>query len=79
MSTLDREPGGARGGARDGARGGIRRYFRRGPWENAATAVIGLGVFMLMQPFTLWLFSYSFVVILAGTIGFVIVSHFPEE
>ncbi len=60
-------------------RGGIRRYFRRGPWENAATAVIGLGVFMLMQPFSLWLYGQSFAVILAGTIGFLIVSHFPEE
>ena len=60
-------------------RGGLRRLFRRGPWENAATVLIGLGVFMLMQPFTLWLYSHSFVVILIGTIGFVIVSHFPEE
>jgi hypothetical protein len=33
--------------------GGLRRLFRRGPWEDAATAVIGLGVFMLMQPFVL--------------------------
>ncbi len=54
------------------------RIFRRAPWENGATALIGLGVFMLMQPFSLWLFSNSFAVILAGTIGFVIVSHFPE-
>ena len=40
--------------------------------------LIGLGVFMLMQPFSLTGFSYSFAVILAGTVGFVIVSHFPE-
>ena len=59
--------------------GGLRRLFRRTPWENAATAVIALGVVMLMQPFALWLYSHSFVVILAGTIGFVIVSHFPED
>jgi hypothetical protein len=58
---------------------GLRRLFRRAPWENAATAVIGLGVVMLMQPFALWLYSHSFVVILIGTIGFVIVSHFPED
>jgi hypothetical protein len=58
---------------------GRRRWFRRGPWENAATALIGLGVVMLMQPFALWLYTHSFVVILVGTIGFVIVSHFPEE
>jgi hypothetical protein len=40
--------------------------------------LIGLGVVMLMQPFSLSLFSYSFVTILAGTLGFVIVSHFPD-
>jgi len=57
----------------------MTRIFRRGPWENAASAVIALGVFMLMQPFSMWLFSNSFVVILVGTIGFVIVSHFPEN
>jgi hypothetical protein len=56
----------------------MRRYFRRGPWENAASALIALGVFMLMQPFSLWVYSHSFTVILAGTLGFVVVSHFPE-
>jgi hypothetical protein len=55
-----------------------RRLFRRGPWENAATALIGLGVVALMQPFSLTLYTYSFVTILAGTVMFVIVSHFPE-
>ncbi len=57
---------------------GPARFFRRGPWENAATAAIAAGVVMLMQPFSLTLFGYSFAVILAGTIGFVVVSHFPE-
>jgi len=57
----------------------MTRIFRRGPWENAASALIALGVFMLMQPFSMWLYSNSFVVILVGTIGFVIVSHFPED
>jgi hypothetical protein len=55
------------------------RFFRRGPWENSATALIGAGVFMLMQPFSMWLYSWSFAVILIGTIGFVIVSHFSES
>ena len=54
------------------------RIFRRGPWENAATAVIALGVFMLTQPFSLGLFAYSFTVILVGTLGYAIVSHFPD-
>ena len=57
----------------------LRRFFRRGPWEVFATVLIALGVFMLMQPFSLWLFGQSFGVILTGTIGFVIVSHFPED
>jgi len=56
----------------------VGRYFRRGPWEAAATALIAIGVVMLMQPLSMTLFSYSFAVILAGTVGFLIVSHFPE-
>ena len=53
-------------------------WLRRGPSEAVAMTLIGLGVVMLMQPFSLDLFSYSFVTILAGTLGFVIVSHFPD-
>ncbi len=53
-------------------------WLRRGPCETAAMALIGLGVVMLMQPLSLNLYSYSFVTILAGTLGFVIVSHFPD-
>jgi hypothetical protein len=56
----------------------LRRIFRRGPWENIATALIGIGVVALMQPFSLTVYTYSFVTILAGTVMFVIVSHFPE-
>jgi CO dehydrogenase/acetyl-CoA synthase delta subunit len=53
-------------------------WLRRGPCEGITMTLIGLGVVMLMQPFSLNLFSYSFVTILAGTLGFVIVSHFPD-
>ena len=56
----------------------MSRYFRRGPWENAAVVLIALGIVMLMQPFALALFTWSFVTILAGTAMIVIVSHFPE-
>ena len=52
--------------------------LRRGPWEMVATILIGLGVVMLMQPFVLWAFTYSFIVTLVGTVMFIIVSHFPE-
>ncbi len=55
-----------------------RRLLRRGPWENVATAIIGLGIVMLMQPLLLALFTWSFLVILFGTVMFIIVSHFPD-
>lgn len=52
--------------------------FRRGPWEMAMTVLISAGIFMLVQPFALSLFTFSFITILIGTLGFVVVSHFPE-
>ncbi len=56
----------------------LRKMFRRVIWENLSTAIILIGVFMLLQPFQMVLYSYSFIVILIGTIGFVITSHFPD-
>ncbi|KAJ54431.1 hypothetical protein ACMU_18565 [Actibacterium mucosum KCTC 23349] len=52
--------------------------LRRGPWEMVASILIAIGVVMMMQPFVLALFSYSFIVTLVGTVMFIIVSHFPE-
>ena len=52
--------------------------LRRGPWEMLATILIALGVVMLMQPFFLWAYTWSFLVTLTGTVMFIIVSHFPE-
>lgn len=52
--------------------------FRRGAWEMVASILIALGVIMLMQPFILTLFTYSFIVTLVGTVMFLVVSHFPE-
>jgi hypothetical protein len=52
--------------------------LRRGPWENLATIVIAIGVLMLMQPFSLSLYTYSFVTMLSGTVMFIVVSKFPE-
>ena len=57
---------------------GLSRWFRRGPWETVTMTLIGGGIVMLVQPLSIDLYSYSFVTILAGTIGYVIVSHFPE-
>ncbi len=52
--------------------------FRRGAWEMLASVLIALGVFMLMQPFWMVAFTYSFIVTLIGTVMFIIVSHFQE-
>lgn len=52
--------------------------LKRGPWEMLATILIGLGVFMLMQPFVLWAYTYSFITTLIGTVMFIIVSHFKD-
>ncbi len=52
--------------------------FRRGPWEMVATVLIACGVAMMMQPFILTGFTYSFSVTLVGTLMFIVVSHFPE-
>jgi len=62
----------------DTKRTGLAKFFRRGPWENATIIMIGLGIFMLMQPFHMVLFTYSFNVILIGTLAYIIASHFPE-
>ena len=52
--------------------------LRRGPWEMVASVIIALGVIMLMQPFALWAYTWSFLVTLTGTVMFIVVSHFPE-
>jgi hypothetical protein len=54
------------------------RRFRRSEWEMLASALIALGVVMLMQPLSLTLFTFSFPVTLIGTVMFIVVSHFPE-
>lgn len=58
----------------------LHRLFRlrRDAWEMVASTLIALGVVMLMQPLSLTLYSYSFLVTLVGTVMFIIVSHFPE-
>jgi hypothetical protein len=60
------------------ARSGWTRWLRRGPWEAGAMTLIAGGIVMMVQPWSIDLYSYSFVTILAGTLGFVVVSHFAE-
>ncbi len=54
------------------------RWLRRGPMETLATALIAAGVLMLLQPFALVLYTYSFVTTLIGVVMFTVVSKFPE-
>ncbi len=51
--------------------------FRRGPWEMLASVLIALGVVMMMQPWVLALYTWSFLVTLIGTVMFMVVGKFP--
>jgi VIT1/CCC1 family predicted Fe2+/Mn2+ transporter len=59
-------------------RGLMAKILRRGPLEAVATTIIAIGVIMLMQPFFLTLYSWSFVTTLFGTVMFTIVSKVRE-
>ena len=59
-------------------RGLMDKVLRRGPLEAVATAIIAAGVVMLMQPFFLTLYSWSFATTLFGTVLFTIVSKVRE-
>jgi hypothetical protein len=59
-------------------RGFMDKILRRGPLEAVATSIIAIGVIMLMQPFFLVLYSWSFVTTLFGTVMFIIVSKVRE-
>jgi len=59
-------------------RGFADRILRRGPLEAIATMIIAAGVVMLMQPFFLTLYSWSFATTLFGTVMFTLVSKVRE-
>jgi hypothetical protein len=46
--------------------------------ERVAMGIMALGALMMFQPFALAIYSYSFVVILIGTLMFIVVSHFAD-
>ena len=77
-----RPPEGARAGSGAAQRSARNsrwpKWLRRGPLEMAACVVIALGIFMMLQPFALVLFTWSFVTTLAGVAMFTIVSKFPD-
>lgn len=53
-------------------------WLRRGRMENAAIMVIALGVAMMVQPFSIDIYGWSFAMTLTGVAMFTIVSKFPE-
>jgi hypothetical protein len=59
-------------------RGFADKVLRRAPLEAIATTIIAAGVVMLMQPFFLALYSWSFATTLFGTVMFIIVSKVRE-
>ena len=59
-------------------RGFTDKILRRGPLEAVATTIIAIGVIMLMQPFFLVLYSWSFATTLSGTVMFIVVSKVRE-
>ena len=46
--------------------------------ELLACIVIALGIFMMLQPLALALYTWSFVTTLVGTVLFMVVSKFPN-
>ena len=48
-------------------------------WERASASLLGAGLVMLMQPWSLTLFSYSFPVVLAGVALFSIAVKLPQD
>jgi hypothetical protein len=54
------------------------KALRRGPMETLACGVIAAGIFMMLQPLAMVLFTWSFVTTLVGTVMFMVVSKFPD-
>ena len=54
------------------------KWARRGRMEMLACIVIAAGFLMMLQPFALVLYTWSFLTMLVGTVMFIVVSKFPE-
>ena len=53
-------------------------WLRRNTLELVACVIIAAGIVMLLQPFALFLYTWSFVTMLFGTVMFMVVSKFPQ-
>ncbi len=56
----------------------LKRWMSRERWEPASMALIGLGLLMLMQPWLLDIYSYSFAVLLAGVAAYTVAGKLPS-
>jgi hypothetical protein len=56
----------------------LPKWLRRGRMELIACGFITLGILMLLQPFALILYTWSFVTMLFGTVMFTLVSKLPQ-
>ena len=54
------------------------KHLRRGPMELLACIVITVGIVMMLQPFAMTLYTWSFATTLFGTVMFMVVSKFPN-
>jgi hypothetical protein len=54
------------------------RALRRRPMEMLACIVITMGLVMMLQPFAMALFTWSFATTLFGTALFMVVTKFPD-
>ena len=50
----------------------------RGRVQPVGITLMAIGYFMIFQPFTKILYTYSFFVILVGTLTFIISNYLPE-
>ena len=55
------------------------RWYRGQLWERISASLLGLGLVMLMQPWSFVLFTYSFTVVLIGVILFSIAVKLPQD
>jgi hypothetical protein len=54
------------------------RWLCRAPWEHVTGGLIALGLAMLMQPWSLDVYSYGFTVLLVGVVGYDISGKLPK-
>ena len=72
--SLDAEEGSGFGAsAQEPRRRGLRRIM-----EPLAIIIMVIGYVMIFQFFTITLYTYSYTIMLVGTLLFIIASHLPE-